>query len=158
MPPFLRGAVREERTFAAYAVPISADSTMVASLRMGERRDIPVIGFSGVPSQTGLPNSYDPRFFGRIDLGDLPGPIVWQVSPNGPADRAGLQSIEVSEDGIESADVIVAVDDEPTPTFEDLIEKLYLRGVGEIVTITVQRGDDTVELTLELGAKSEVFN
>ena len=158
MPPFLRGAVAEERTFAACAVPISADSTMVASLKMGERNDIPVIGFSGVPSRTGLPDSYDPRFFGRIDLGDLPGPIVWEVSPGGPADRAGLKSIEVSDEGIDVADVIVAVDDEPTPTFEDLVEELYLRGVGETVTITVQRGEDTFKLRLELGAKSEVFN
>jgi serine protease Do len=158
VPPFLRGIIGEERDFAAYAVPITEDSDMIASLRLGERHDIPVIGFSGPPAQTGLPDSYDPRLFAGIDLGELPGPIVWDVRPDGPADRAGLQGIVVSEEGIDSADVIVAVDDEPTPTFNDLIEKLYLRGVGETVTITVQRGDETFKLRLELGAKSEVFN
>jgi serine protease Do len=157
-PPFLRGIVTERRDFAAYAVPISSKNDMIARLRMGERHDIPVIGFAGPPRQTGLPDSYDPQRFGTIDLGALPGPIVWEVRPNSPAAKAGLQDIEVSEEGISSADVIVAVDDTATPTFNDLIEVLYLRGVGETVTITVQRAGETFKLRLELGAKSQVFN
>jgi serine protease Do len=155
--PFLRGFV-DERDFAAYAVPIFSDSDMVAGLRMGQRHDIPVIGFSGPPTQTGLPDSYDPQRFAGINLGELPGPIVWEVRPDGPADRAGLQDIVVDSEGITSADVIVAIDNEPTPTFNDLIEKLYLKGVGETVTVTVQRGNETFTLRLELAAKSEVFN
>jgi serine protease Do len=158
VPPFLRGVASEAREFAAYAVPVSSSNDMIARLRMGEQRDIPVIGFSAPPAQTGLPASYDPRGFRGIDLGDLPGAIVWEVRPDGPAARAGLQDIQVNDDGINSADVIVAVDDEPTPTFDDLIEALYVRGVGETVTITVQRSGETFKLRLELGAKSQVFN
>ncbi|MGL4611544.1 MAG: S1C family serine protease [Trueperaceae bacterium] len=160
VPPFLRGLIEQERDFAAYAVPVSADSDMIAALKIGEKNDIPVIGFSGPPVQTGLPDSYAPEVFRqqKIDLGRLPGPIVWEVRPNGPADKAGLRDIVVDEEGITAADIIVAIDNEATPTFNDLIEKLYLKGVGETVTVTVQRGDATFKLRMELGAKSEVFN
>jgi serine protease Do len=157
-PPFLRGVITESRDFAAYAVPVSANADMIARLRMGEQRDVPVIGFAAPPSQTGLPRDYDPERFRTLDLGELPGSIVWEVRPDGPAARAGLQDIQVDEEGITSADVIVAVDNQPTPTFYDLVEALYVRGVGETVTLTVQRGDETFKLRLELGAKSQVFN
>ena len=149
--PFLQGLV-DERDFAAYAVPIFSDSDMVANLRMGQRNDIPVIGFSWAKVD------YEPRN-GRFELGRKPGPIVGTVQPNGPADRAGIHSIEVDSEGnLASADVIIAIDDKPTKTFYDLLELIYLKGVGETVTVTVQRGDETFKLRLELGAKSEVFN
>lgn len=150
VPPFLRGIIGEERDFAAYAVPITADSDMIASLRMGERNDIPVIGFSWAAD-------YDPRDR-RLNLGELPGPVVETVQPNSPADLAGLESLQVTDGELVSADVIVAIDEEPTETFLELLELIYLKGVGETVTITVQRGDETFKLRLELGAKSEVFN
>jgi len=55
------------------------------------------------------------------------------------------------------ADVIVAVDGEPTPTFYALLETIRRKGIGETVSLTVQRGRTTVRLELELGAKREVF-
>lgn len=151
VPPFLRGVVTENREFAAYAVPISANNDMIAKLRMGERKDVPVIGFSwaGVDYN---PNDRELR------LGERPGPIVESVQPNGPAARAGIQDLQVVNGQLASADVIVAIDDEPTETFYELLEIIYLKGVGEMVTVTVQRGDTTFRYTLELGAKNQVFN
>jgi serine protease Do len=151
VPPFLRGVIGEQRDFAAYAVPVSADSEMIAALRMGDRNDIPVMGFSwaGV--------NYNPRDR-RLQLGERPGPVVQEVQANSPAERAGLESLQVVNGELVSADVIVAIDDEPTETFDELLELVYLKGVGETVIVTVQRGDATFKLTMELGAKSEVFN
>ena len=152
VPPYLRAFVQSggPRTYASYAVPVRADSEVLAALLAGERRDVPVIGF------TYANFNYDPRT-SRFDLGELPGPVVGRVQPGGPADEAGLESLQASGNLIQSADVIVAVDDEATPGFYDLLDVLYRKGVGSEVDITVQRGGETLTLSLELGARSDVF-
>lgn len=160
VPPFLRG-LSLPSDFASYAVPVSLDDDLVAGLRAGERRDVPVIGFSWRPGF-----DYEPGQGGR-DFGMRPGPVVVNVAPDGPAAQAGLRSYAerpvYDEDGeligIERrADVIVAVDGEPTPTFYALLETVRRKQIGETVSLTVQRGRTTIRLDLELGAKREVFS
>ncbi len=159
LPPFLLG-IPLPRDFASYAVPVEVDSSLVAALRVGEQRDVPVIGFSW---QSGY--DYDPRV-SEVDLGPRPGPIVVTVAPGGPADRAGLRSLAVrplldaegSRIGSEpDADVIVAVDGVATPTFADLLAEVRSKVIGETVMLSVQRGDATFRLPLELGARRSVF-
>ena len=152
--PFLLGRTQG---FAAYAIPVTVDSELVAELKTGAKNDIPVIGFSAPSSQSGIPQDYDPR--SDLSLGRKAGAIVFEVRIGGPADLAGIKGLEVSSDGeITSADVIVSVNDEPTPTFDSLLESLYVKKVGETVTLTVQRGKQTFKVRVELGAKSQVFN
>ncbi len=159
IPPFLRG-LSLPSDFASYAVPVSLDDDLVAGLRAGEQRDVPVIGFSWRPGF-----DYEPGQDGR-DFGVRPGPVVVNVAPDGPAAQAGLRAYAerpVYDDagelvGIDRrADVIVAVDGEPTPTFYALLETVRRKQIGETVTLTVQRGRTTVRLDLELGAKRQVF-
>ena len=153
VPQFLRGYLGSEPDFAAYAAPILNGSDTLNAIMMGERRDVPVIGFS-------WGGDYNPAA-SQVDLGDLPGAVVGTVRPGSPAELAGLQGIVATgrtPDTIQTADVIVALDGEAAPSFNDLIELLYIKGVGETVTVTVQRGGETFKLRLELGAKREVFN
>lgn len=158
VPPFLRGLALPSE-FASYAVPVTDDGEMVAALRAGERRDVPVIGFSW---RQGF--DYEPG--GELSFGMRPGPVVVDVAPGGPADRAGLRAYRerpvYDADGEligidREADVIVAVDGEPTPTFYALLETIRRKEIGQTVSLTVQRGRTTVRLELELGAKREVF-
>jgi serine protease Do len=159
VPPFLLG-VTLPRDYASYAVPVGSGSELVGALVAGTMRDVPVIGFSW---QAGY--DYDPRRY-DVDLGPRPGPIVVTVQPGGPADQAGLRSYNVrpvlDDDGNRigteaEADVIVAVDGEPTPTFADLLAVIRLREIGQTVTVSVQRGAATYRLELELGARRSVF-
>lgn len=150
--------------YAAYAVPVLAEDATLSALRAGEQRDIPVIGFSlGAP---GLRQSYDPRISGDPELGPFPGVIVGNVAPGGPADRAGLrdavQQQIYNDDGEfvtvrNFVDIIVSVDGERTPTYDDLIAVLRRRQVGQEVEVEVQRGDEIVRLRLELGGQRSVF-
>jgi serine protease Do len=152
--PFLLGRTRG---FASYAIPVTADSELVAALKTGLQNDVPVIGFSSPSGFSGIPQDYDPR--SGLDLGRKAGAVVLEVRPGGPADLAGLKSLEINQDGeITSADVIVAVNDEPTPTFDSVLESVYIKKVGETVTLTVQRGDQTFKVRVELGARNQVFN
>lgn len=119
-----------------------------------------MIGFSW---QSGY--DYDPGS-ADVDLGPRPGPIVVNVAPGGPAETAGLRSLRVrpvlddagNRVGSETeADVIVAVDGVPTPTFAELLAEVRSKTIGEAITLSVQRGDATYRMELELGARRSVF-
>ena len=156
VPLYLQPFINEAPSFASYAAPVTVENEVIEALMRGERRDVPVIGFSaGIPNR--IPSSYDPEDIRFPDLGELPGVIVGRVQPNGPASAAGFKDLDVQDNSF-IADVIVAVDDEPTIDFPRLLEVLYQKGVGQTVTVTVQRGTKTFKLRLELGAKREVFN
>jgi serine protease Do len=159
VPPFLLG-IPSPREFASYAVPVEARSELVADLVAGGQRDVPVIGFSW---QQGY--DYDPSA-AEVDLGPRPGPIVLRVAPGGPADVAGLRSFstqpELDDLGnrvgtLIEADVIVAIDGVATPTFTELLAQVRRKQIGEVVTVSVQRGAATIRLQLELGARRSVF-
>lgn len=158
VPPLLRGFTLPD--FAAYAVPVVDNNNVLEALLSGTSRDIPVIGFSvGFRTGFGRVDNYDPDLVlrGFPNLGKRPGVIVGTVQPSGPASIAGLADLKVNGESIE-ADVIVAVDDIETPSFPKLLEVLYQKGVGQTVEVTVQRGNATLKLQLDLGAKRQVFN
>ncbi len=158
VPPFLRG-VQLPQGYASYAVPVGG-SDLVAKLEAGERRDVPVVGFTWRPGF-----DYDPRSSDAY-LGRRAGVIVWQVQPGGPADEAGLRSYteerSVARDGRVSsrprADVITALDGVPTPTFYDLLALVRQKSIGQTVTLTVERGNATLRIPLRLGAERSVFS
>ena len=157
--PLLERLSHPDDGYAAYAVPVVADSAVLTALKAGEQRDIPVIGFEiGIP---GLAD-YDPNVPTGLELGPLPGVIVGRVAANGPADKAGLRDA-VQRPGFTdgsfeiAADVIVAVDGERTPTSEALTGVLRRRQIGQKVAVEVQRGGRVVTLEFELGGKRAVF-
>ena len=158
VPPFLRG-VQLPAGYASYAVPVTADSTLVKAIEGGERRDVPVLGFAWRPGFDYVPGSSD------VFLGPRAGVIVWQVQPGGPAAAAGLRGYrerrEVNAHGVAvsvpQADVITAIDGAPTPTFYDLQALVREKHIGEQVTLSVERGDSLVHLKLRLGAQRTVF-
>jgi len=157
VPPFLRdlGLLPD---FASYAVPVARSGDLFGRLQAGDQRDVPVIGFS-------LYEDYVPRADNR-NLGPLAGPVVYRVQPASPAEAAGLRSLQeqVVRNDIDTivgrrivADVIVAVNNERTRNFNELLTSVRNKRIGETVTLQVQRGNETIFLELELGAKAEVF-
>ncbi|MFM7703764.1 MAG: S1C family serine protease, partial [Rubrivivax sp.] len=68
------------------------------------------------------------------------GVVLVQVSPNGPAARAGLQPFRRAASGeILGGDVITAVDSEPVKDLDDMLTLLERRAPGESVTLGVWR-------------------
>lgn len=159
VPPFLRGLTLPQ-DFASYAVPVTLNSELVSAVLAGAQRDVPVIGF------TWQGPDYDP-LTSVVDLGPRPGTVVYLVREGGPADLAGLRSYSerpvFGDDGrrigvVPEADIIVAIDGEPTPGFFELLEVVRRKQIGQAVVLTVQRGNATFEVNLVLGAKRSVFN
>ncbi len=152
VPRILKPFVDQLPDYASFAINLAENSQTINNLKAGINRDVPVIGFSSGPNL-----DYDPKF-SSIYLGELAGAVVNSVAPNGPAEQAGLRSLTLDRaQNIIAADVIVAIDDVATATMNDVIDLLFDKEVGEEVILTVQRDGQTINLSLVLGAKSEVF-
>ena len=84
----------------------------------------------------------------RIGNQDLPGVMVEQVYPNGPAQRAGLLPLRRGEDfEVLLGDLIIAINDDEVSSVRDLLSLVSNYKVGEPVDVTIIRGGQ--QLTLE---------
>lgn len=75
------------------------------------------------------------------------GARVEAVTPNSPADRAGLRV----------GDIIRAVDDEEVTLERPLPMLIQSHQPGDRVALTIRRGETTMEVTVELGARESPF-
>jgi S1-C subfamily serine protease len=82
----------------------------------------------------------------------LEGVGVREVTPGGAAERAGLRSAAQRRDGSYSIDQIVAVDDTPIRSQQDLFDVLDARAVGDVVTVTFVRDGDRRDVRVKLQA------
>jgi S1-C subfamily serine protease len=71
--------------------------------------------------------------------------------PGGAAEKAGLQGIRQSADGIVLGDVIVGIDGKQIDDYDDLYNTLDGKKPGDKVKLSVLRGKRTVQLDAELG-------
>jgi S1-C subfamily serine protease len=78
-------------------------------------------------------------------------PLV-QVSPGGPAARAGLQPFRRDGRNVVQGDVITAVGGEPVESLDDMLTLLENRAPGETVALTVWRAGQTRQVQAVLGA------
>ena len=85
----------------------------------------------------------DPSAIASFELPVEAGALVQRVTPESPADTAG----------VERNDIVVAIDGQPVEGFADVFTAVRSHEVGEIVEVEVVRGDDTVTLDVELGAE-----
>ena len=77
-------------------------------------------------------------------------PIV-RVFPDLPADRAGLRGAFRNARGdIVLGDVITAIDGQPVRSNDDYLSILEKRKVGQVITLTVRRGEDEREVDVTL--------
>ena len=90
------------------------------------------------------------------------GVLVDTVVPNGPSDQAGLkgsqQEILVPALGGNirtGGDVIIRIDDQVVQDFDDIINYLDTQRVGDVVTLTVVRDGQEVEIPVTLGSRPD---
>jgi S1-C subfamily serine protease len=81
------------------------------------------------------------------------GVALLRVAPGGPAQRAGLQPfVRAREGGVESGDVITAVNGEPVTDFDDLLNELERFQNGDTVTLSVWRAGRTRQVSVKLAS------
>ncbi len=88
-----------------------------------------------------LPSSVTPETAARLNQPVKRGAAVSEVTKDSPAERAGLKT----------EDIITAVDGEAVTSAGDLRRLLRPHKPGDVVTLTVRRGSETLSLKVKLG-------
>jgi len=110
-----------------FAVPVDTVKRLVPQLIARGRAIQAGIGVSLVPDR------YNAQL--KID-----GVAIAEVTPDGPAGRAGLQGVQLTRSRrLILGDRIVAVDGKPVKSEDDLRDAFEAAGVGKTVTLTVVR-------------------
>ena len=120
-----------------FAVPASIAAPVVADLIEEGRVSR---GWLGVSLQ-----SLTPALAESLHLADAKGVLVADVSPDSPADRAGIRR----------ADVVTAAGGRPTEDGKTLARVIGAMAPGDEVTITVLRGGEAHSLDVELAGWPE---
>jgi 2-alkenal reductase len=132
-----------------FAVPINIVRRVIPALIQSGDYDYPYLGITSLGD-----GSLNLR---QLELLELPsrtlGVYVTCVVRGGPADRAGLQGAGAcgAPDASAGGDLIIAIGGETVVTFSDLIGYLVTdASVGELVTLTVIRDGEIVDVSLIL--------
>lgn len=120
------------------------------------------IGFA-VPSNTAVRVAEQ-----IIDGGEVTHPFIGVVGQSVTPELADAENLEVEEGayvadfaedsgaqaaGVEIGDVIIAVDDEPVRSMDDLILLVRRKQVGDEIQLRVQRGSETLDFQATVGDK-----
>jgi S1-C subfamily serine protease len=125
-----------------FAIPIDDANRVVPRLIRNEKQVRPALGISVAPDQFTKQKG-------------LAGVLIIDVLAGSPAEKAGLRSTHRNQDGqIILGDIIVAIDDHKVRTLDDLHSALENAAIGQTVTVTVQRDDQTVKVPVTLGPSS----
>ena len=111
-----------------FAIPVDEVNRVVPRLVRDGRITRPALGIAAASEQI------------QRALRLPEGVALVQVSPGGPAAKAGLQPFSRARDGsIVAGDVITAINDEPVASLDDLLTALEKRQPGETVQLGVWR-------------------
>ena len=139
-----------------FAIPSAIVKQVVPGLIKNGTFEHSWLGLSGV--------TLNPDLAGAMDLQpDQRGALVVDVTPDSPADKAGLQGSgqQVEIDGQQArvgGDVITAIDGQPVKNFDDIVAYLVRSTrVDQTVKLTVLRDgkEETMDVTLAARPKSD---
>lgn len=152
----------EGRRSRAYAVPVTTTDPRLTALKAGEKRDAPVIGISlGGPfgNLFFLPERGFSELSRVLKLGDTPGAFFTGVSRGSPAEKAGLQPLQLDgNDERISGDIVTAVNGKRIVNFSEFQYAVRAFRPGDTVTLTVLRAGKTLQVPVTLTGRSAVRN
>ncbi|TXI21793.1 MAG: PDZ domain-containing protein [Nitrosomonas sp.] len=118
-------------------------------------RVVPQIIDKGKYIRPSLGISVDERFNDRIvQLLNIRGVVVLNVAPGSAAEKAGLKGAAISIEGnITPQDIIIAINGKKVESVSKLLARIDDFNVGDVVTLTVFRNEQTreVHITLQPG-------
>ncbi|MBE9473505.1 MAG: trypsin-like peptidase domain-containing protein [Chloroflexi bacterium] len=133
-----------------FAIAINIVKRVTPSLISEGSYDYPYLGISSLNEINLLQQE-------ALRLPQSSGAYVSSVTPDSPADRAGLRGgteptefININSGG----DLIIAIDGRPVQTFSDLLSYLIQeKSPGDTITLTILRDDQELEFNLILGKR-----
>lgn len=135
-----------------FAIPANIVKMVVPGLIENGSYDHPYLGISGT--------ALYPDLAERLGLDpEQRGALVVEVTPDSPADRAGLRGSESQitvngEQVLTGGDIIIAIEGEPILSMDSLISYLYSRTqVDQTVSLTILRDGKETNIDVTLAAR-----
>ncbi|OGO64747.1 MAG: hypothetical protein A2Z45_00790 [Chloroflexi bacterium RBG_19FT_COMBO_55_16] len=130
-----------------FAIAINIVKRVVPALIADGKYEYPYLGVSSLPSISLMEQE-------ALGLPRSTGAYITEVTPGGPADKAGLRGGFLSTDFPNLAaggDLIIAIDDHPVLTFSEMLSYLInSTNPGDTVKLTILRDNKELELELTL--------
>jgi S1-C subfamily serine protease len=138
-------AIEYDANSVGFAVPINTAKILLPQLLKGEKIKSAWLGIEGMPVNEELVKN--------LNLSAETGVYVVGVIPGSPAEKAGLVESGRNSQNLPTAggDTIIAVDDKPVTTVQDLL--IYFNGKrpGDKIVLSVQRGSQKISVPVDLG-------
>jgi 2-alkenal reductase len=133
-----------------FAIAINIVKRVVPSLISEGSYDYPYLGISSLNDISLLQQE-------ALGLPQATGVYVTSVTPDSPADRAGIRGGTASTEFFNlssGGDLIIAIDGRTTQTFSDLLSYLMReKSPGDTITFTILRDDQEINVDLILGKR-----
>ena len=132
-----------------FAIAINIVKRVTPVLIAEGKYDYPYLGISSI-DELSLPQ------IEALGLQSFTGAYVTTVTPNGPADLAGLQAgDQLTSSGLGAGgDLITAIDGQNIQRFDDLLRYLINnKSPGDTVVLTVQRAEEQLDIPVTLGRR-----
>jgi len=130
-----------------FSISINLVKRVAAGLIKDGRYDFPYLG---IESQSDLPLAA----IEALGLNTYTGAYVVNVTPGGPADKAGIRGGDkaTSVQGLKAGgDLITAIDGHPVNTFDDMLSYLLTnKSPGDTVVLTILRDGKSMDVTVTL--------
>ena len=130
-----------------FAIAINIVKRVVPVLIADGKYEYPYLGVSSLPNISLLEQE-------ALGLPRSTGAYITEVTPGGPADKAGLRGGYITTDFpnlVAGGDLIIAIDDHPVLTFSEMLSYLINNtNQGDTVKLTILRDNKELELELAL--------
>lgn len=138
-------AIEASATGIGFAVSINTAVSLLPALKAGGEVASPWLGISGV--------AINEEVAEELELSLSSGVYVVEVMEDSPAEEVGLRAGNYDREGNvgRGGDIITAVDDETVTSVEDLISYFNDKAPGDLVSLTVCRGGETISVEVTLG-------
>jgi serine protease Do len=122
-----------------FAIPIDTAMRIAEQLITKGRVEHPFLGIEMVPLTPEIKQRLNNRRNSNVRIEAEQGVLIVRVVRGSPADRAGLRP----------GDVIQSVNNQPVTKAEQVQQQIERSGVGSQLPMTVQRGGQTAQLTVQ---------
>ena len=137
-------AIQPASNGIGFAIPINNAKSLLPALLQGGEVSTPWLGISGT--------EIDQTLASKLDLATDHGVYVVSVMPDSSAEKAGLVPGGSDQGSPTSGgDIITAINGREVTAVSDLLQYLNTKKVGEQVSLTVIRGDETIVVEVTLG-------
>ena len=143
-------------TGIGFAVPMNRAKKVAGQITKLGR---PIYPWIGIRSSMDLV----PKLAQEMNLPPVNGILIFQIANSSPAERVGLRggtrmAYYRGRPILVGGDVILAVDDTPTPTFDDYRNIILQQNVGAQVRLKVSRGNNELQVDLNLVEDPRIQN